>query len=233
MRAARFLGVAAACLLAVRGSAEDLPLERGDGPGWRALGEADFENVNCASNTWSWHDGVLACSGKPVGVLRTRQMYTNVEMVVEWRHLKPAGNSGVFMWTAPASLESLAPGRLPRGIEIQILDNAFADQYEKRTGKKGTWFTTHGDVFAVGVKLKPFAPTSPDGSRSFPRAERSRSSPEWNHYFIRAQGGEVRLWVNGEEVSGGSGADPAAGYICLESEGSPIEFRTLRMHVLP
>ena len=31
----------------------------GDGPGWRALGEADFENVNCDPDTWSFKDGTI------------------------------------------------------------------------------------------------------------------------------------------------------------------------------
>ena len=43
----------------------------------------------------------------------------------------------------------------------------------------------------------------------------------------------VRLWVNGEEVSGGEGISPAAGYLCLESEGAPIEFKNIRLRVLP
>lgn len=44
--------------------------------------------------------------------------------------------------------------------------------------------------------------------------------------------GVVRLWVNGVEVSGGEGISPAAGYLCLESEGAPIEFRNLRLRRL-
>jgi hypothetical protein len=44
--------------------------------------------------------------------------------------------------------------------------------------------------------------------------------------------GEVRLWVNGEEVSGGDGIEPASGYFCLESEGAPIEFRNIRLRKL-
>ena len=208
-------------------------LVSGEGPGWRTLGEADFTHVNCASNTWTWREGVLYCTGQPVGVLRTTHVFTNLELVVEWRHLKPAGNSGVFLWTVPESVVGLPAGRLPRGIEIQILDHGYAEQYATRTGKQGDWFTTHGDVFAVGVGLKPFPPLSPNGSRSFPKSERSRPSPEWNHYYVRAVNGEVRLSVNGEEVSGGSDANPAAGYLCLESEGSPIEFRTLRVRELP
>ncbi|HXK61323.1 MAG TPA: DUF1080 domain-containing protein, partial [Acidobacteriota bacterium] len=50
---------------------------------------------------------------------------------------------------------------------------------------------------------------------------------------IRAINGEIRLWVNGEEVSGGSDCTPSAGYLCLESEGAPIEFREIRIRELP
>ena len=41
---------------------------------------------------------------------------------------------------------------------------------------------------------------------------------------MRCINGEVRLWVNGEEVSGGTNIRPATGYLCLESEGAPVEF---------
>ena len=74
---------------------------------------------------------------------------------------------------------------------------------------------------------------SPDGKRSFPRKELSKGVGEWNHYYVRAINGEIRLWVNGEEVSGGTGAQPSSGYLCLESEGSPVEFRNLRIRELP
>ena len=81
--------------------------------------------------------------------------------------------------------------------------------------------------------MKPLPPLSPNGSRSFPKENRSLGSPEWNHYYVRGINGEIRLWVNGIEVSGGSGCDPATGYLCLEAEGSPVEFREFRIRVLP
>ena len=205
------------------------------GPGWRPLGEKDFAPVNGTPDTWMWKDGVLHCSGRPIGVMRTAQRFTNVELVVEWRHLRPGGNSGVFFWVPDEALQGLPPDKLPEGgIEVQMLDHGFRAQYEKDSGKKGDWFTTNGDVFAVGrSKLQPFPPLSPNGSRSFPRKELSRGTPEWNHYYVRAINGELRLWVNGEEVSGGNGAEPRTGYLCLESEGSPVEFRNIRVRELP
>jgi hypothetical protein len=206
----------------------------GTGPGWKRLGADNFVNVNGDENTWTWKDGDVHCTGKPVGVCRTKKQYANFELVAEWRHGKSAGNSGIFVWTPEKSLEGLKPGRLPHGIEVQILDHGYAEQYQKQQKKKPDWFTTHGDVFPVGSsKMKPFAPTSPNGSRSFPRKNRSKGVGEWNHYYIRAINGEVRLWVNGEEVSGGNGIEPRTGYLCLESEGSPIDFRNLRVRELP
>lgn len=207
----------------------------GTGPGWRALGEEDFAHVNCDPETWTFKNGEIQCTGQPVGVMKTKQQFTNFELVVEWKHLKAAGNSGVFVWASEKALTDLKRGTLPPGgIEVQILDHGYTEQYEKNSGKKADWFTSNGDVFPVGSsKMKPFPPLSPNGNRSFPRKNLSKGVGEWNHYYVRAINGEVRLWVNGEEVSGGSDCDPKTGHLCLESEGSPIEFRNLRIRELP
>lgn len=230
----------AAALAAPRADAEESPRPPGDllvgtGPGWRDLTEDDFEPVNGDPDTWVWKDGILFCKGTPIGVTRIKGQVKNFEMVLQWRHLRSAGNSGVFVWASEEALSGLEPGKLPPGgIEVQILDHGYAEQYEKQTGKKGDWFTTNGDVFAVGAStMKPFPPLSPDGSRSFPTKELTRGVNEWNHYYIRGINGEVRLWVNGEEVSGGSDCQPSSGYLCLESEGSPIEFKEIRLRELP
>lgn len=207
----------------------------GSEPGWTPLESRDFAGVNGEPDTWAWSAGVLRSTGKPIGVLRTARTFTNVELLVEWRHLESGGNSGVFVWVPEQALAGLKPGVLPdSGIEIQMLDHGFREKYEKQSGRQGDWFTTHGDVFAVGKSaLTPFPPTSPNGSRSFPRKNLSKGVGEWNHYYVRAIDGEIRLWVNGEEVSGGSGAQPRSGYLCLEAEGSPVEFRNIRIRELP
>jgi hypothetical protein len=208
----------------------------GSGLGWRALTEADFTNVNCEPGTWTWTNGLIRCTGEPIGVIRTRQAVTNLELVVEWRHLKSGGNSGVFFWATPESIAALerGEGRLPAGIEVQILDHGYKEQFEREHKKKADWFTTNGDVFPTqNAKMTPFPPSAPGGQRSFPRKNLSKGAGEWNHYYVRAINGEVRLWVNGEEVSGGTGCTPASGYLCLESEGAPIEFRNLRIREVP
>src|SRR4030095_4821505 len=135
----------------------------------------------------------IRCTGNPVGVIRTTQVFTNLELVVEWRHLTSGGNSGVFLWASQDALTGLKPGQLPPGgIEVQVLDHGYKEQYEREHGKKADWFTTHGDVFPGGKsKMKPFPPTSPSGERSFPSKQLSKGRGEWNHYYVRAINGEV------------------------------------------
>jgi hypothetical protein len=209
----------------------------GSGPGWRVLTEKDFVTVNCQPTTFKWTNNLVHCTGIPIGVNRTEKTYTNFEMVVQWRHLQYAGNAGIYVWASPESIKNLEQGKnapFPSGIEVQVLDHGYKEQYETDSKKKANWFTTNGDVFPVGsATLKPFAPTSPDGSRSFPSKNLSKGVGEWNHYYIRCLNGEIRLWVNGEEVSGGNNAQPANGYICLESEGAPVQFKEIRVRELP
>ena len=186
-------------------------------------------NANCAPETWSVRDGMIHCTGHPTGAMRTTRQYENFILEVEWRHLTSGGNSGVFIWGTPIA----APG-VPflRGIEVQVLDHSYAEQYEKETGKKSDWFTTHGDVFPIhGATMKPFG--RHNGMRSFPSEERSKRSPEWNHYRIVCTNGVIRLSVNGKEVSGGEDCNYRKGYLALESEGAPVEFRNLRIKELP
>jgi hypothetical protein len=190
---------------------------------------AGWVNANCAPETWSIRDGVIHCTGQPTGALRTERQYENFILEAEWRHLSRSGNSGIFIWGTPIA----APG-VPflRGIEVQVLDHGYAEDYEKQNGKKSDWFTTHGDVFPIhGATMKPFG--AHHGMRSFPSEDRSKRSPEWNHYRITCTNGVIRLEVNGKEVSGGEDCNYRKGYLALESEGAPVEFRNVRIKELP
>src|SRR6266511_4213196 len=72
---------------------------------WRPLFNgrdlAGWVNVNCAPNTFSVRDGVIVSTGVPTGVMRTERQYENFELELEWRHMKPEGNAGLFVWSAP------------------------------------------------------------------------------------------------------------------------------------
>lgn len=186
-------------------------------------------NANCAPETWSVREGVIHCTGRPTGALRTTRQFENFVLEVEWRHLSKGGNSGVFIWGTPIAAPAVP---FLRGIEVQVLDHGYAEQFEKETGKKSDWFTTHGDVFPIhGATMKPFG--RHHGDRSFPSDDRSKGTPEWNHYHIVASNGVLRLSVNGKEVSGGEDCNYRKGYLALESEGAPVEFRLVRIKELP
>lgn len=209
----------------------------GTAPGFVELTEKDFAKVNSADDTWSWKDGVLYCTGKPLSVMRTAKLYTNVEVSIEWNHREKGGNSGLFVWSDKEVIDEMTksgkPG-LPSGIEIQMLDLGYEEKYKAgNPNRDSSWFTSHGDVFPVRQTMDVFPPKSPNGQRSFPSEDRVKPHNNWNHYYVRAINGEVRLWVNGKEVSGGNNCSTTTGYLCLEAEGQPIEFRNIRVRELP
>lgn len=175
-------------------------------------------NINTAPSTWTWKDGVLQCTGAPVGELRTERMYQNFILELEWRHLRAGGNAGVFVWADPIPARGQP---FVRGIEVQVLD-----------GREGDWFTSDGDIFPIhGATMIPL--NDRGGDRAFPTEKRMRPSPEWNHYRIECRDGAISLAVNGAVVTRAHSASPRKGYICLESEGSPVEFRNVRLQELP
>jgi len=50
--------------------------------------------------TWSVTNGIIHCTGKPTGYLRTKQSYGNYVVTVEWRFVKiapKADNTGVLV----------------------------------------------------------------------------------------------------------------------------------------
>ncbi len=182
----RLTALAVFACLAAPVLAEDAPVVTkavidGTGPGWVTLGEADFDRINTDPDTFVWKGEEVHCKGTPVGVTRSKKKYTNFELVATWRHNKSGGNSGIFLWAPDEAFKDLKPNQLPPGgIEVQILDHGYAEQYEKQTGKKSDWFTTNGDVFPVGSSsMKPFEPVAPapkGSQRAFPRKELSKGS---------------------------------------------------------
>jgi hypothetical protein len=205
--------LASTVLLRAADDEEFVPLFNGkDLTGW--------VNVNCAPDTFTVRDGVIVSTGVPTGVMRTERMYENFVFEVEWRHLQPKGNAGIFVWSDAIT----APGvPFTRSHEVQVLD-----------GRDSETYTSHGDVFAIhGASLKPDRPHPAGAMRCLPSEKRCRPSPEWNHYRIECNDGVIKLAVNGKVVSGASECRPRKGYICLEAEGSECHFRNLKIHELP
>lgn len=176
--------------------------------------------VNTPPQTWSVEDNMLVCTGKPIGEIRTERMYQNFTMEVEWRHLVPKGNAGIFVWADDITSKGVP---FHRGIEVQVLENAYGQSQHH---------TTHGDIFPIhGATMTPV--NGRGGGRAFPTEERSKPSPEWNHYRIECKDGKISLAVNGKVVTQGAEAKPSKGYICIESEGGVVNYRNIKIKELP
>ena len=188
---------------------------------------AGWVNVNTAADTWQVKDGLLICTGHPIGVMRSDKEYENFVLHIEWKHIEPGGNSGVFIWsTANPNPES----RLPDGVEVQMLELDWP-KLNTRNGVEPPVAYVHGELFGVGgVKT---VPDNPRGDRSMSIENRAKGRGEWNTYDVVAVDGVVKLAVNGVFVNGVSRSTQRKGYLCLESEGAEIHFRNIRIMELP
>jgi len=187
---------------------------------------AGWVNVNTEPGTWSVRDGQIVCSGHPIGVMRSERQYENFVLHVEWMHVEPGGNSGVFIWSNARPGEN----RLPDGVEVQMLELDWV-KLNTRDGKVPPVAYVHGELFGVGgVKI---VPDNPRGERSMSIENRCLGRGQWNTYDVAAVDGVVKLAVNGKFVNGVSRSSRRKGYLCLESEGAEIHFRNIRILELP
>lgn len=176
--------------------------------------------VNTPKETWSVQDGMLVCTGKPIGEIRTEKMYQNFILEVEWRHMVSGGNAGIFVWADDITAKGVP---FHRSVEVQVLDHGYG---------QGQGHTTHGDIFPIhGATMNPL--NGRGSSRAFPTEERAKPSPEWNHYRIECRDGSISLAVNGKVVTQGKDASPRKGYICIESEGGVVHYRNMKIQELP
>ena len=165
------------------------------------------------SDVWSVDpvDGVLICKGRPAGYIRTEKAFSDFVLKLEWRFspiTKRAGNSGVL-------LRIVGPDMVwPKSVEAQLQSGSA------------------GDIWLIEGAALETARDRIDRSATRHRLHaRSNEKPigEWNAYEITCNRGNVTLKVNGLVLNEGSGADLLSGTIGLQSEGSEIHFRNVRL----
>ena len=185
-------------------------------------------DVNTSEDTWTVRDGLLVCSGHPIGVMRSEKQYENFVLHIEWRHMEAGGNSGVFVWSRGAIAEGK---RLPMGVEVQMLELDWVNQHKGKDGKLPPIAYVHGELFgALGATT---VPDNPRGTRSKSIENRCKGKGEWNVYDVVCVDGVIKLSVNGKFVNGIRESSVKKGYLCLESEGAEIHFRNIRIMELP
>ena len=185
-------------------------------------------NVNTAPDTWSVKDGLLVCTGQPVGVMRSEKQYENFILHIEWMHLTAGGNSGVFIWSDPAPV---GDRRLPKGTEVQMLELEYPNVRREKDGSPRHRGYVSGELFGAGGVT--VIPDNPRGPRSMSFEFRCKGKGEWNTYDVVAVDGVVKLSINGKFVNGLANVSQRKGYLCLESEGAPIHFRNIWIMELP
>ncbi|MHC1769659.1 MAG: DUF1080 domain-containing protein [Verrucomicrobiia bacterium] len=174
-----------------------------------------------AESTWSVQNGILRCTGEPIGFLQSERQFGNFRMVVEYRWApgqKP-GNSGIF------SRINGVPRALPRCVEVQLQHGNAGDIL----GLQGMGMAAGQDRF-FEVKAHPLAGDI-RGVKKIAAAEKEPG--KWNRVEILAQGSSYTVWVNEQEVNSATGVEFIPGPVGLQSEGGAIDFRRATITPLP
>lgn len=198
---------AAAILLSGCGQKKTEPVALFNGKdltGWTLHLQDSSKN---AAEEFVVRDGVISLSGS-FGYIRTAIPYANYKLSAEWRWPDSATNSGIFVNIAE-------DGIWPSCYECQL------------------WTGRAGDVINSGGAMS-------DEYRNdstlmiVPKMHPSNEKPqgEWNSAEIVSSDSTLAVYINGELQNKLSGLSNRQGYIGLQSEGGPIQFRNVTISPL-
>lgn len=158
------------------------------------------------ASVWSVSEaGTLVCKGKPAGYIKTEESFRNYVLELEWRWTAKPGNSGVLCRVS-------GEDRIwPRSVEAQLMSG------------------NAGDIWNIGEVPMRADPVRTRGRRTAKFRGAENPPGEWNRYRITLDGDRFLLEVNGHVVNEVVGVESLSGPIALQSEGAPIEFRSIRI----
>jgi putative heme-binding domain-containing protein len=160
------------------------------------------------ADVWSVRDGVIHCKGRPAGYIRTNAKFASFVLELDWRWdpSEPPQNSGVLLRMTGADKV------WPRAIEAQL---------QHRNA---------GDIWNIDEFPMLVDAARTDGRHTTKLAPcNEKPVGEWNHYKITLNGGDLTLEVNGLVQNTARWCEEVAGSICLQSEGSAIEFKDITL----
>lgn len=165
---------------------------------------SDIEKDGKLGDVFSVENGIIKCKGQPRGVLRTKENYANYKITVEWRFPGKGGNNGVLVHCSK-------PRRLsiwPQSMECQLASK------------------NAGDFWRIGETIDVDPKQTTKGRRTLNLTDDSEKPlGEWNRMEIICDGADITIYVNGDLVNKGTNCSARSGAICLQSEGTPVEFR--------
>ena len=185
--------------------------------GWYAYTEKDKKQEN-AQSIFAVSDSMIRLNGEKPGYLMTQKSYKNFELTLEYRwNIEPkyhrnnnVKNSGM-MYNIPVN----APDILwCRGIQFQI-----------KEGFTGDFVLLDSVTLTVKDVLKGA------GKSVVVTRFKDNEKPigEWNTVTIQSKNGACSQFLNGQLVNEGVNASTKEGRILLQYEGSPIDFRRIRL----
>ncbi|HLX70419.1 MAG TPA: DUF1080 domain-containing protein [Verrucomicrobiae bacterium] len=164
------------------------------------------------SNTWSFGDGLMKCTGKPNGYIRTEQSYRDYKLLAEWRFVKvapKADNGGIL-------------------VHMQTPDKVWPPCIQCQ-GKHGNV----GDLFLMaGAESKEHR--GMDANTPLPKHGDDAEKPvgEWNTCVLICSGNSVKVYVNGRLMNQTTECTISSGKIGFQSEGAPFEVRKVYVEPL-
>lgn len=168
-----------------------------------------FMRSNSApEKTWAITNGVIHCTGKPNGFMRTEKSFHDYKLTVEWRFLK-AGNTGVLV-------DMQLPDKVwSRCVECQGMHAHQGDFWLQG----GATASEPANLNRNGIKMLQPSNENPLG--------------EWNTYQTICAGDTVEILVNGKAMNKVTGCNVSSGFIGIQSEGAEIEVRKIFLEPLP
>ncbi len=158
-------------------------------------------------NTWSIANGVIHCTGKPNGFMRTEQIYSNYICTVEWRFLK-AGNTGVL-------------------VDMQLPDAVWSRCVECQG-----MHDHQGDFWLWGGVAGNEPPNLKQNGIKMLQPSAEKPVGEWNTYQTVCRSNTVEIIVNGTSMNKLTGCNVSSGFIGLQSEGAELEIRKVYLEPL-
>ncbi|MDR0353014.1 MAG: DUF1080 domain-containing protein [Opitutaceae bacterium] len=196
---------------------------------------------NETAATWNVADGILHVTGQPNGYLYTAKSYRDYKLTVEWRWSGPAPlgrdgkprlrNNGVLLHMQ--SDDDARLGVWPRSLEAQLQENNAGDFFVI-AGVETAELRALRDKALAAAGNDEKARKNALNNRRIQKARDSSEKPvgEWNRYEITCRADTVVLKVNGTEQNRATGLNVTEGRICLQTEGSAIQFRNVRLEPL-
>ncbi|MCC7475078.1 MAG: DUF1080 domain-containing protein [Pirellulales bacterium] len=164
-------------------------------------------------DVWSVKEGLLCCTGQPVGYLLTKKKdFENYVLNVEWRWPDKGGNNGVLVHVTKPGVV----GIWPQCLEVQLF-----------SGDAGDFWTLETTIEIENPKGRI------QDRRHFNLTDGSEKPiGEWNAMEITCRADEITVKVNGTLVNHATKLSQSKGAIALQSEGTPIEFRKVELKKL-